>query len=328
MKDKGIENLYDLIGKYRSIAIGGHVDPDGDCIGVCCGLFYYVRKYFPDTDVRLYLEEQRDVFKYINALSEASSEYDGFIPEAVVVLDVSSPDRIGVIRKLFESTEETICIDHHISNHGIAKVNHVIPDASSASEVLYDLMGKEKIDRDIAIALYTGIVHDSGVFQYSNTSPGTMEAGAFLISKGFDFTKIIEETFYQRTHREALALGKVLSNSKLLCNGLLIIGSLDHETIEEYGLVRKELGAIVSHLRLTRGTEVALFAYSLDGKSTKISLRSNDKMDVSKISMALGGGGHDRAAGCNLDVPLKDAMDKVIPLLEKELVRLYGERAN
>ena len=328
MKNKGIKDLYDFIGKYRSIAIGGHVDPDGDCIGACCGLFYYVRKYFPDTDVRLYLEEQRDVFKYITALSGSKEEYDGFKPEAVIVLDVSSVDRIGVIRELFENTGETICIDHHISNPGIAKVNHVISEASSASEVLYDLVGKERIDREIAIALYTGIVHDSGVFQYSNTSPKTMEAGAFLISKGFDFTKIIEETFYQRTHREALALGKVLSNSKLLCNGLLIIGSLDHETIEEYGLVRKELGAIVSQLRLTRGTEVALFAYSLDGKSTKISLRSNDKMDVSKISMALGGGGHDRAAGCNLDVPLKDAMDKVIPLLEKELVRLYGERAN
>ena len=136
MENKEISDLYNLIGKYKSIAIGGHVNPDGDCIGVCCGLFYYVKKYFPNADVRLYMEEWRDVFNYIDALSYAKQEYDGFEPEAVIVMDVSSVDRIGVIRELFEKCEETICIDHHISNTGIAKINHIEPHSSSASEVI------------------------------------------------------------------------------------------------------------------------------------------------------------------------------------------------
>ena len=189
-------------------------------------------------------------------------------------------------------------------------------------------MRKDKIDRDIAVALYTGIVHDSGVFQYSCTSPATMEAGGFLISKGFDFTKLIDDSFNKRTYMQAKVLGKVLSESYLLCDGLLIVGSLDCEDVKEYGLAKKDLGGIVSQLRLTEGCECALFAYSLDGESTKVSLRSNDKLDVSKITEVFGGGGHDRAAGCNFDLPLEESLEKTIEVIKKELEKLYGERAH
>lgn len=131
-------------------------------------------------------------------MEEIDSEYgeqERF--DVFFALDTAS-DRLGGAEAYFNSAVKKINIDHHISNKGCGDVNYVVPTASSTSELIYDLTEKEQLDEEIAKALYIGIIHDTGVFQYSNTSPETLRAAAKLISYGFDFSRLIEETFYEK----------------------------------------------------------------------------------------------------------------------------------
>ena len=107
-------------------------------------------------------------------------------------------------------------------------------------------MDAELIDRDIAEALYTGIIHDTGVFQYSNTTPETLQAAAFLISFGFNFSKIIEESFYQKTYLQSQIMGRALMESIRFMDGRCIVSMVDRKTMDFYNAVPGDLNTLFS----------------------------------------------------------------------------------
>ena len=114
----------------------------------------------------------------IRCTDEVKSEISGSeIYDLFICLDCGDAKRLGFAEPLFENAKETFCIDHHVTNSGIARINHILPQASSTCEVLFDLLEEEKITKACAEALYTGVIHDTGVFQYSNTSQKTMQIG-------------------------------------------------------------------------------------------------------------------------------------------------------
>ena len=132
----------------KTVAIAGHVRPDGDCAGSCLATYNYIKNYFPHVKVDLYLEPIPNIFKFMKRSEEILSEwpddrkYDLFIAQ-----DCGDAKRLGNAAKYFESAEHTICVDHHVSNHGFADENVILPDASSACEVLCSLMDPEKINK-------------------------------------------------------------------------------------------------------------------------------------------------------------------------------------
>ena len=103
------------------------------------------------------------------------------------------------------------CIDHHISNQSFADENYIFPQASSASELVFELIPRERLTKEIAECIYTGIIHDTGVFQYSCTSEKTMEAAGVLMGMGIDFPKIVDQTFFTKTYEQNLSLIHILS---------------------------------------------------------------------------------------------------------------------
>ena len=189
-----MERIEEILDGVKTMGIGGHVRPDGDCVGSCMALYLYIKKWYPEIKADIYLEKPKPVFGHIACMDEVHyeagepREYDLF-----VTCDVSAPDRLAVASDYFASAKKTVCIDHHVSNPGFADVNHVHGEISSASEVLYKLLNKEKIDLDIATAIYTGMIHDTGVFQYSSTSPDTMRIAGDLMEKGVDFSKSVSK---------------------------------------------------------------------------------------------------------------------------------------
>ena len=245
---------------------------------------------------------------------DGEKEYDLF-----VTCDVSSRDRLALAGPYFDTAKKTACIDHHISNPGFAQVNHIRGEVSSACEVLYGLLEPEKINCTIAKPIYTGMVHDTGVFQYSSTSPETMRIAGELMKTGFDFSKIIDESFYQKTYIQNQVMGRVLAESILLLDGKCIIGYLKKKDMDFYGVEGKDLDGIVSQLRLTEGVEVAMFLYELETQNFKVSLRSNGKIDVSKIAVYFGGGGHMRAAGCDLQGSVYDVINNITAEICKQI---------
>ena len=185
MNSKKID-LKELLKEKKKIALGGHVRPDGDCIGSVMGLYLYLKQEYPHIQTDVYLEKIPETFRLIKGTDEVRSEvnnnetpYDLFI-----CLDCADPMRLGFSSSVFENAKETVCIDHHISNESFADLNYIVPDASSTSELVVTLLDEEKISKESAEALYMGIAHDTGVFRYSCTSPETMENAAKLMRKG------------------------------------------------------------------------------------------------------------------------------------------------
>lgn len=314
--------LFNILAGANTIAIGGHVRPDGDCVGSCMGMYLYLREVFPEKQVDIYLQNIPEALKVLDRMDEiceeipAEKEYDLFICQ-----DCGDKERLGFSAPLFDSAKHTFCIDHHISNKEFAEFNYVVPEASSTSELVYNLLDEEMISCEVAKALYLGIVHDTGVFQYSCATPSTFRAAAKLLEKEIDAPKMIQETYYEKTFAQNQILGYALMNADLHLDGKCVSSVLDKVTLEKYGVTSKDLDGIVSHLRNTSGVEVAVFMYELDTEGYKVSLRASGDVDVSCISQMFGGGGHRKAAGFSMSDEPVTILDKVLEQIELQLRR-------
>lgn len=312
--------LNEMLTQVDTIAIGGHIRPDGDCIGSCMGLYHYIRDNYDGKQVDVYLEELPEAFGFLEGAGEIRHEiteeksYDLFI-----CLDCADKKRLGFSVPLYEGAKHTLCIDHHISNDDFAEKNYIVPDASSTSELVYDLAEKEKIHKSAAEALYLGIVHDTGVFQYSSAGPSTFLAAAELIRKGIDAPRLIRDTYYVKTYAQNQILGRALMESILFLDGRCIVSYIRKSTLEFYGVEPKELDGIVSHLRNTKGVQVAVFMYELEPEVYKVSLRSDDSVDVSQIAVMYGGGGHKKAAGVTMQGSFYNIINRLSAQIDKQM---------
>lgn len=210
-------------------------------------------------------------------------------------------------------------MDHHITNPGFADKNWVVPTAGSTAELVYQILEEDKISEQTAEAIYMGIVHDTGVFQYSNTSEQTMQIAGKLISRGIPFTEIIDNTFYKKTYVQNQVLGRALLESILLLDGKCIVSRIRQKDMEFYGVGPKDLDGIVSQLRVTEGVEVAIFLYETGSQEYKVSMRSNKQVDVSVICAYFGGGGHVKAAGCTMHGNIYDVINNLTLHIERQL---------
>lgn len=282
----------------KRIAIGGHVRPDGDCVGSCMGLSQYIKENYQDKTVDVYLEEIPEKFKFLAGTDEIRHEIsDETAYDLFICLDCGDLGRLGFSAPLFESAKHTFCIDHHISNQSFAEENYIVPDASSTSELVCELADMEKISKETAEALYLGIVHDTGVFQYSCTAPSTHRMAASLLEKGIDAPKLIQETYYEKTYAQNQIFGRTLLESIQFFDGKCIASYVRRRDMDFFGVEASDLDGIVSQMRNTKGVEVAIFMYELQSNVYKVSLRSGDLVDVSVIAQYFGGGGHKKAAG-------------------------------
>ena len=311
-------NINELCESAQSIAISGHVRPDGDCVGSTLGLYNYITKKYPDKKVALYLEEPSGIFSYLKGFDEIRTKTDDETYDLFFVLDAGDTDRLGDNAVYFSTAKDTVCIDHHISNTGFARHDYIVPEASSTSELIYTLIDEDMVDRDIAVCIYTGIIHDTGVFQYSNTSKSTMEIGGKLMSYGFDFSKIIDETFYEKTYVQNQILGRALLESIVFMDGRCIASAVDRKTMDFYGAASKDLEGVVSQLRYTAGVDCAIFMYETGPLEYKVSMRSNGVVDVAAIAKTMGGGGHVRAAGFSMAGRYHDIINNISDMIEKQ----------
>lgn len=318
-----MNNIASELNHVKTVAIAGHIRPDGDCVGSSMGMYLYIKKNFPHiTDVDVYLEEIPNSYRFLQGTDEIhhtcdkNMEYDLFIS-----LDCGDKGRLGDAAVYFETAKRRMCIDHHISNSGFADVDYIVPEASSTSELVYDVLDKDKITKEIAEALYMGIAHDTGVFQYSCTSPKTMRAAADLMDKGIDFSGILDDTYFKKSYVQNQILGRALLESIMVLNGQCIISAIRQKDMVFYGVEPKDLDGIVSQLRNTKGVEVAIFIYETGIQEFKVSMRSNGIVDVSKIGAYFGGGGHVRAAGCTLQGTMHDVLNNLTKHIEKQLLQ-------
>ena len=303
--------LTDALKNKKTVAILGHVNPDGDCAGSCTGMYNYLTENFENLEVSVFLQNTSKMFGYLKGYDRVYTEFD---PEKkfdlCITLDASDVKRLGDFAPYLETAGDSLCIDHHVTNAGMANVNVVEPEASSCCEVLYGLLDPEKISKSVAECLYTGIIHDTGVFKYSNTSKKTMEIVGQLIAQGIDFPQIIDGSFYMKSYGQTKLHGCALLNSERMMDDRCIYTVVTQEQMKQFGCSVKATDGIVDQLRVIEGVEVVILLYETGNPSEyKVSLRTNSELDLSRIAAVFGGGGHVKAAGCTVTGTVDEILD-------------------
>ena len=314
-----LENIKEFILKNDNFAIIGHVNPDGDCIGSCLGLWYMLSSMGKKAKVLISDDDVPNFLRFMwnpQASGDENEKYDAYL-----CLDCADISRINRGGDGFKNCAETACIDHHRTNVGFGGVNAIFPDAAATGEIIYylckDTMGISP-KGDMADCLYTAIVSDTGGFKYSSTTGRTMRAGASLVENGVDNAKIFKLLFDTYTQKQMDIIGDITSTLTTDLGGKVATIYVTDELLQERGMRFDDVDFLVSMPRSIEGVEVGLFLKK-KGDQVKVSLRSGDKVDVSKIALSLGGGGHMRAAGITIDGTLEEAKNKVIEKIKEVL---------
>ncbi|MBP5595576.1 MAG: DHH family phosphoesterase [Pseudobutyrivibrio sp.] len=321
-----IDNFNELISNSKTVAISGHIRPDGDCVGSCMAVYNYIATYYPEVDVHVYLDPIPNIFKFLknaDKIEDIHTLSEDTVFDLYIALDCSEGSRLGDACAFFEKATHTVCIDHHMTNGGFAEFSYIIPDDSSTCELVYNQFGKDKITKDIAECLYLGIIHDTGVFQYSCTTEATMAAAGFLMTKGIDYPKICTDTYYAKTMIQNKMLGTALLNCKTFDDGKIIAAVITAEDMAEYGAQSKHLEGIVQQLRDTTGVEVAVFLYELEDGDFKGSTRATGDVDLTVITGKYGGGGHKKAAGFSVNTKEPwTIIAEIVEMIEEQFKQL------
>ena len=312
----------ELLTDVKTVAISGHIRPDGDCVGSVMALYLYIKKNMPELEVKVFLEKPSEVFSCIQGVDEIDSQMESNqIFDIFFVLDTVA-DRIGAAYSIYENAKLKVNIDHHISNPGSGEINILVPHGSSTSEVVYQNIDPQKLDQEIAKAIYMGIAHDTGVFKYSNTTPETLRTVAYLMEYGFDFSQLIDQTFYEKTYHQNQIMGRAMLESIRFMDGKCVVSTVTKKMMDFYGVGPGDLDGIINQLRIIKDVECAIFLYQVGEMEYKVSLRSNRYVNVSEIASYFGGGGHIRAAGCTMKGTPHDVINnlssRIILQIEKE----------
>lgn len=311
--------LETMIDRAAAIAVLGHVNPDGDCVGSCLAVYNYIKEQYADKKAAVYLEPVADKFSYLKGFGQIQNEPGNEPVDLCICLDSSDDERFGKFKWYLDTAATSICIDHHVTNRGYGAQQVVDGAASSTCEVVFTQLDEGKISKAIAECIYTGIIHDTGVFRHSNTSRKTMEIAGKMMEKGVDFGSIIDGTFYKKTYLQSQIMGRALFESVAFLDKKCIFTVIRKRDMDFYGVNKSDFEGIVEQLRVIDGVECAIFMYEVGVHRYKVSLRSNKKVDVSKIALYFGGGGHLRAAGCTMSGSFHDVINNLSGHIEEQL---------
>lgn len=317
---EGMNQFLEAIEQAKTIVILGHIRPDGDCVGSCTGMYNYITDNYPEKQADVYLGEFDSEFLFLNGADRIHHELrEGKVYDLCLALDCASTDRFGDFAVYYETARVKAAIDHHASNPGYGDICLVQPQASAACEAIYGILERDKISKNCAEALYLGIVHDTGVFKHGNTTKETMCIAGDLIALGAKPNEIIDRTFYSKSYIQNQMLGRALLESYMALDDLCIVSCLTKDVFDFYHATSVDVDGVIDQLRVTRGIEVAMLYYEYEPKVYKFSLRSNQYVDVSKIALHFGGGGHIRAAGFSLEGDRKQVAEQVLEQIALQL---------
>ena len=305
----------------QRIAVAGHVRPDGDCVGSALAVYNYVRANAPEKEVKVYLGNFALKFLFLpgseHVLHKLKPEEESF--DLFVCCDVSNKERLGEFSDLCGLSKKTFCIDHHMTNEGFADTDIIKPDASSTCELLYTLLDPEKIDVATATCLYHGLVHDTGVFQYSCTTAKTLEVAAALSRFEMpDRSKCID-SFYSKTFAGLHIWGCIMERAKLAFDGQCVYSCATWKDLKKYRAESMDMEGVVSEMMNTEKAVCSVFIYQNGETEYKVSLRSKGDFDVAAVASGFHGGGHRNASGCTCEGSLEEVTEAILKAVGEKL---------
>ncbi len=320
-KDLDYGALANEIKKAHSFIIGSHLNPDGDGIGSILALGMALSRM--GKDVLMYSKDGVPFnLAFLPEVEKIRREFPaGHHFDMAIMLDCAQRSRISEEFAALKGAGIFICIDHHLLEKAEADLLLIDKAAASTGEVVMHLLEKAgfEITPEIAQCIYTTLVVDTGFFKYSNTSAHSLEMASRLVKLGADpwaSAKNLEESRPIETMR-LLALS--LSTISVGMKGKYCSMEISQNMLSESGASMEHSEEFATYPRSIAGVEVSALFREVEPKLTKVSLRSKDIVDVAKVARFFGGGGHARAAGARIRLPLGEAKIALEKIVNKEL---------
>ena len=309
------EEIGKFLEEHDCFTILTHRSPDGDTLGAGFALWNYLRDMGKKAVVK-----NSDGFPDRYGFMYEGYEPEKFAEQCVVAVDTADPKLFG--EGLAEYQQEgrvDLCIDHHVSNKLYARQSYVDGAASAASLILYQLfkaLGRP-ISKQIAVCLYTGIATDTGCFKYENTTPEAHIAAAELIQYGFGYAIINRMMFDIKSKGRMAAEHFVQANMEFYCHDRCALIALTTEIMEKCGVESAEFEGIASIPLSVEGVDIGITIKQRSEDVFKLSVRTTEKADAAAFCKRFGGGGHIRAAGCEIKGTLEEVRAKVLKAAEE-----------
>ncbi|GMV65826.1 MAG: bifunctional oligoribonuclease/PAP phosphatase NrnA [Candidatus Omnitrophica bacterium] len=320
------EPFNQFVERYQKFVVTTHVNPDCDALGSAIAMAKMLRgrrkqarviNSDPTPQRFAFADPHREILVFGD---EVKPEPD----EAVIVVDVGDLKRLGRVGDfLSQNPRPFACVDHHKSNTGFAEVNVLRPDACATGLILADIARDwhTSMDKELASALYLAIYTDTGGFRYANTDAKTLATASDLVNAGAD------PSYLATQFHENIPVGRVQLFCRVLDNlhyeedGQVVWVAVSLDEMNRYGCDRSDIEGFVEYIRGIESIEVAVLFRESDPGKTKLSFRSRNEIDCSLLAGRFGGGGHLHAAGANLDVPLDEAIQVVLPHVREVVAR-------
>lgn len=318
-----LAKILETIAKHSSFAVMGHVSPDGDSLGSILALQELLTLQGKQA-VAFCVDPIPDKYSYLPGLERFVQGVAGTeqLFDCAVVLDCSSLDRTGIDAGFFKGLT-IINIDHHKSNAGELGVAWVDDSFAATGEMVFALARQAgwSLSPVAAMALFTALSTDTGFFRFSNTSPRALRMAADLLEAGVNVRTVAEHTVERRSLSEICVLRESLGSLKQHRGGEIATLAVRRDVCERCGVSPEEVEGLVDYPRSISETKVAVLFREIGAEAIRVGLRSKGTVDVSKVAANFGGGGHARAAGCTLKLPLEQAEQALLLHLEQALMR-------
>ncbi len=307
-----LEDIIKKIQNAKDIVLLTHEAPDGDAIGSSLALYNALKKM--NKDVEIVIPDCPTIYQFLEGYQQLLKEGTKEKYDLAIALDSSDIKRLNGFAKFFETARTKIVIDHHSSNTMFGDYNFVNPVAPACAQIIIVLLEylNVEIDKEIGEAIATGIITDTGGLQYSTTTPETFEFIAELLRKGVNISNIYRRTL-KVIAKKQFDLRNIASNKlELLENGKIAFTYVTKEEQDKLNITTGDHEGIVELGRDIEGVEVSIFLREQEENVYKVAFRSNDYVNVADICLMFNGGGHPRAAGCTMNMPLQQAKEKLI----------------
>lgn len=308
-----LDRILEEINKAESIVILTHENPDGDAVGSSLALYNALKEIGKNPDI--IIPEYSRCFQFLPGSENIKTDSDIESYDLAISLDAATIKMLNTWAHHFENAKCSIVIDHHGTNTMYGDINFVNPDSPACAQILIVLLNYFNIEitKDIGTCILTGIITDTGGFKYAGTNVETFEFVAELLNKGVNVSKIYRRVL-ETTTRTSFELRRIAETRLEFWYDNKV--TFTFITLEDEENVHSETGdheGIVNIGKCIEGVEVSIFVRELkDNRGWKVSLRSNEYVNVSDVALLFGGGGHPRAAGCNIQGDMSIVKEKIL----------------
>ncbi len=326
--DKNIfAKAIETIRKGGKFLVVSHVNPEGDAVGSLLGMALALRA--AGKDVTAYLEDQvPTVFRFLPGADTVVHSLEGTGQfDITIAVDCGQKDRLGRDFMALIDPGVVINLDHHMTNTGFGDINIIMPEASAAGEVIYDLLkaASMEITKEVAINLYAAIHTDTGSFRYSSSTPEAFMKAGELVRLGAEPWQVAMQVYENYPAKKYKLLGMVLSTLEIteISSGARPVRVaamvLTLDMLRKAGADNDLADGFVNYARGIEGVEAGVLFREARSGEYKISMRSKAELNVAAVAGTFGGGGHSHAAGCTIRGTLDEVKERLVGALRESI---------